>query len=72
MQLDVKDIKGKKTNVKTVQGSDLAVDATDGVKINEATVVTADVNLTAFAANVLLMTAGFVLVGYQLSGLAIA
>ena len=26
----------------------------------------------AFAANVLLMTAGFVLVGYQLTGLAIA
>lgn len=37
------DIKGKKTNVKTVQGSDLAVDATDGVKINDATVTTADV-----------------------------
>ena len=37
------DIKGKKTNVKTVQGGDLAVDATDGVKINDAKVVTADV-----------------------------
>jgi uncharacterized surface protein with fasciclin (FAS1) repeats len=37
------DIKGKKTNVKTVQGSDLAVDATDGVKVNDATVTTADV-----------------------------
>ena len=37
------DIKGKKSNVKTVQGSDLAVDATDGVKINDAKVVTADV-----------------------------
>ena len=37
------DIKGKKTNVKTVEGSDLAVDATDGVKINDATVTTADV-----------------------------
>lgn len=37
------DIKGKKTNVKSVEGSDLAVDATDGVKINDATVTTADV-----------------------------
>lgn len=37
------DIKGKKTNVKTVQGGELAVDATDGVKINDATVTTADV-----------------------------
>lgn len=37
------DIAGKKTNVKTVQGSELAVDATDGVKINEAKVTTADV-----------------------------
>jgi uncharacterized surface protein with fasciclin (FAS1) repeats len=30
-------------NVKTVQGSELAVDATDGVKVNDATVVAADV-----------------------------
>jgi uncharacterized surface protein with fasciclin (FAS1) repeats len=37
------DIKGKKENVKTVQGGDLAVDATDGVKINDATVVSADI-----------------------------
>jgi len=37
------DIKGKKTSVKTVQGSELAVDATDGVKINDAKVTTADV-----------------------------
>lgn len=37
------DIAGKKTNVKTVQGSDLAVDATDGVKVNDAKVTTADV-----------------------------
>ncbi len=37
------DIAGKKTNVKTVQGSELAVDATDGVKINDAKVTTADV-----------------------------
>ncbi len=37
------DIAGKKTNVKSVQGSELSVDATDGVKINEAKVVTADV-----------------------------
>jgi uncharacterized surface protein with fasciclin (FAS1) repeats len=38
------DIKGKKTNVKTVEGGELAVDATSGVKINDATVVTADVD----------------------------
>jgi uncharacterized surface protein with fasciclin (FAS1) repeats len=37
------DIEGKKENVKSVQGGDLAVDATDGVKINDATVVTADI-----------------------------
>lgn len=37
------DIKGKKSSVKTVQGSDLAVDATNGVKINDAMVTTADV-----------------------------
>jgi uncharacterized surface protein with fasciclin (FAS1) repeats len=37
------DIAGKKTNVKSVQGSDLAVDASSGVKINEATVTTADI-----------------------------
>ena len=37
------DIAGKKANVKTVQGSELAVDATTGVKVNEATVTTADV-----------------------------
>ena len=37
------DIAGKKANVKTVQGSELAVDATSGVKVNDATVTTADV-----------------------------
>ncbi len=37
------DIKGKKMNVKTAEGEDLAVDATDGVKVDNATVVTADV-----------------------------
>lgn len=37
------DIAGKKTNVKTVQGSELAVDATKGVMVNNATVTTADV-----------------------------
>lgn len=37
------DIKGKKTNVKSVQGGDIAVDATDGVKVNDAKVVIADV-----------------------------
>ena len=37
------DIAGKKMDVATVQGSDIAVDATEGVKINNANVVKADV-----------------------------
>jgi uncharacterized surface protein with fasciclin (FAS1) repeats len=37
------DIKGKKANVKSVEGSELSVDATDGVKVDDAKVVTADV-----------------------------
>ena len=37
------DIAGKTLNVKTVQGSELAIDATSGVKVNDATVVTADI-----------------------------
>jgi len=37
------DIAGKKTRVKTVEGSEVAVDATSGVKIDGATVVIADV-----------------------------
>jgi len=37
------DIAGKKLNVKTVQGSELAIDATNGVKVDKATVITADV-----------------------------
>ena len=37
------DIKGKKTNVKTVEGSELAVDAADGVRVDNAKVVSADV-----------------------------
>lgn len=40
------DIDGKKMHVKTVQGSDVEVDATHGVKINGATVVMADVAAT--------------------------
>jgi uncharacterized surface protein with fasciclin (FAS1) repeats len=40
------DIAGKAMNAKTVQGTDLAVDAKSGVKINDATVVTADVVAT--------------------------
>jgi len=38
-----KDIAGKKLEPKTVQGQTIAVDATSGVKINDAKVVTADV-----------------------------
>ncbi len=37
------DIAGKTLNVKTVQGSELAINATSGVKVNDATVVTADI-----------------------------
>jgi len=37
------DIAGKTMDVATVQGGNLAVDATDGVKINDANVVSADV-----------------------------
>lgn len=37
------DIAGKKTDAKTVQGTVIAVDAMAGVKVNGATVVTADV-----------------------------
>lgn len=37
------DIAGQKTMVETVQGSKLSVDATDGVKIDEAKVTTADI-----------------------------
>lgn len=37
------DIAGKTTDVETVQGGKLAVDATDGVKVDAATVVSADI-----------------------------
>ncbi|MBW8637734.1 fasciclin domain-containing protein [Hoeflea sp. WL0058] len=37
------DIAGKTMEVDTVQGSKLSIDATDGVKVDEAMVVTADV-----------------------------
>ena len=37
------DIAGKKQDVKTVQGSTLAVDAKSGVKVDNAKVVTADI-----------------------------
>jgi uncharacterized surface protein with fasciclin (FAS1) repeats len=37
------DIKGKKLEVKTVEGADVAVDATHGVTVDNAKVVTADV-----------------------------
>lgn len=37
------DIAGKKTDVATVQGGTLAVDATNGVMVNDATVIAADV-----------------------------
>ncbi len=37
------DIAGKKTSVKSVEGGELMVDATMGVKINDAKAVTADI-----------------------------
>ncbi len=37
------DIKGKAMKVKTVQGSDIGIDATMGVKVDEASVVKADI-----------------------------
>ena len=37
------DLAGKKTSAKTVQGGDIDVDATSGVKINDANVISADV-----------------------------
>jgi len=37
------DIAGKTLQIATVQGAELAVNATSGVKINDATVVTADI-----------------------------
>ncbi len=37
------DIAGQTLSVETVQGSELAIDATDGVRVGEAMVVTADV-----------------------------
>ncbi|MFN3131405.1 fasciclin domain-containing protein [Roseibium sp.] len=37
------DIAGKKADVASVQGDTIAVDATDGVKVDEANVVTADI-----------------------------
>jgi uncharacterized surface protein with fasciclin (FAS1) repeats len=37
------EIKGKTTSVKSVEGSEISVDATSGVKVNDAKVVTADV-----------------------------
>ena len=37
------DIAGKKADVATVQGANIAVDATDGVKINDANVTATDI-----------------------------
>lgn len=40
------DIAGKKLGAKTVQGQEISVDATKGVKVNSATVTTADLATT--------------------------
>jgi uncharacterized surface protein with fasciclin (FAS1) repeats len=42
-KIAAKDIAGKKTSVKTVQGGKIAVNATSGVMINDAKVVKADI-----------------------------
>lgn len=39
-----KDIAGKRTMVKTVEGSELTIDATSGVKVDKATVTKADID----------------------------
>lgn len=41
-----KDIAGKKLEAKTVQGQKIAIDATDGVKVNGASVTSADIDTT--------------------------
>ena len=38
-----KDVAGKTMQVKSVQGEELSIDATEGVKVNDATVTTADI-----------------------------
>jgi uncharacterized surface protein with fasciclin (FAS1) repeats len=38
------DISGKETTAASVQGAELSINATDGVKINDATVISADVD----------------------------
>ncbi len=38
-----KDLAGKKTMAKSVEGGEISVDATDGVKVDNAKVVTADI-----------------------------
>jgi len=38
-----KDLAGKKTMAKSVEGGEISVDATDGVKVDSAKVVTADI-----------------------------
>jgi uncharacterized surface protein with fasciclin (FAS1) repeats len=40
------DIAGKTATAKTVSGGELAIDATDGVMVNDSTVVTADIEAT--------------------------
>jgi uncharacterized surface protein with fasciclin (FAS1) repeats len=37
------DLAGKKLSAATVQGTSIDIDATDGVKVNNATVMTADI-----------------------------
>jgi uncharacterized surface protein with fasciclin (FAS1) repeats len=41
-----KDIAGKKTMAKSVEGSSISVDATNGVRVDNATVVKADIEAT--------------------------
>jgi uncharacterized surface protein with fasciclin (FAS1) repeats len=41
-----KDIAGKKTMAKSVEGSSISVDATNGVRVDNPTVVKADIEAT--------------------------
>lgn len=47
------DIAGQELSVATVQGSELSINATDGVKINDANVVQADIETSNGAIHVI-------------------
>jgi uncharacterized surface protein with fasciclin (FAS1) repeats len=47
------DIAGQELSVATVQGSELSINATDGVKVNDANVVQADIETSNGAIHVI-------------------